>query len=85
MEDAVPEASRRHPEGRVGKVDDPPVPGLSSGERSALKELGYDPLRREIPPRDSLRLLELGLAELSCGRLVLTQAGRVALAKIRDK
>lgn len=84
MEDAVPAGGRRGADGANNNGRDPKIDALSPEERSAIEELGHDPLRRKIAARDSLRLLELGLAELACGRLVLTQAGRTVLAKIRE-
>ena len=57
---------------------------LSAAERSALREMGRDPVRRRIPSAQALRLLSLGLAELSCGRLELTDAGRGALSALRS-
>lgn len=57
---------------------------LSSEEKQALRELGRDPKRRTVPTPQALRLLSLGLAELSCGRLVLTTIGRRALAVVRE-
>lgn len=55
---------------------------LSSEERLALGELGHDQSRGGIPAPQALRLLCLGLAELACGRLVLTKTGRHALAAL---
>ncbi len=58
---------------------------LSAEEKSALRELDYDPIRRRLPSAQALRLLSLGLAELSCGRLALTGAGKGALAALRTR
>lgn len=57
---------------------------LSAEERAALEELVHDPPRRAIASRHTYRLLELGLAELWCGRPVLTRAGISAVAVARD-
>lgn len=57
---------------------------LSSEEKLALGELGRERTRRAVPTPQALRLLSLGLAELSCGRLVLTRTGRDALAVLRE-
>ena len=56
---------------------------LSAEERSALQDLTFDPPRRPIPRDHALRLLSLGLAELNCGRLMLTRAGRNAVVALR--
>ena len=57
---------------------------LSTEDRAALEELARDPPRRSVPSHEAFRLLELGLAELICGRLVLTRAGISARAVLRD-
>lgn len=57
---------------------------LSSEEKRALGELGREPRRRAVPTPLALRLLSLGLAELSCGRLVLTGTGRDALTVVQQ-
>ena len=57
---------------------------LSAEEKRALRELERDPSRRRLPTRQALRLLALGLAELSRGHLVLTRSGRDALALVRE-
>lgn len=56
---------------------------LTADEKSALEELGHGTLRERIPFSHAERLLALGLAELSLGRLDLTSAGRHALAELR--
>lgn len=53
---------------------------LSQEERSALAALAHDPPRQSVPRYCAARLLHLGLAELDCGRLLLTVAGRQAVA-----
>jgi len=55
---------------------------LSSDERSALKDLGQPLARHRVRPSDALRLVSLGLAQMSDGRLVLTEAGRRTFAAI---
>lgn len=55
---------------------------LTPEEKSALKELGHYLTRHRVPPSGGLRLVSLGLAKLSYGQLVLTDAGRRALAAI---
>lgn len=58
---------------------------LSPAERRALRlmdELDETPNRRAIPLRHEVRLIDLGLAELACGALGLTAAGRRAVALI---
>ena len=76
-------------------ADDPAPPGmggscasgsqavlqqLSEEERSALAALAHDPPRQSVPRHCAVRLLKLGLADLDCGRLLLTGAGRNAAA-----
>jgi hypothetical protein len=55
---------------------------LASDEQSALKDLGHPLARHRVRPSHALRLVSLGLAQMSDGRLVLTTAGRRALAAI---
>ncbi len=55
---------------------------LSSDERSALKDLGHPLGRHRVRPSHALRLVSLGLAQMSDGHLVLNEAGRRALAAI---
>lgn len=80
-EDTV-EASRRLPDRGADRGD--VIEGLSDEERVAIKELGSEPRRWQVPDEVALRLLRLGLAELLCGRLVLTGDGRRALAAVAD-
>jgi hypothetical protein len=56
---------------------------LSSDEKSALEELDHGPIRPSIPFQHAERLLGLGLAELSLGRLDLTIAGKQMLGMMR--
>lgn len=56
---------------------------LTPDEKSSLETLDRGPLRQRIPFPHAERLLSLGLAELSFGRLDLTSAGRHALAELR--
>lgn len=53
---------------------------LTPDEKGSLEELSHGPLRPSIPFDHAERLLGLGLAELSSGRLDLTIAGRQMLA-----
>ena len=56
---------------------------LTPDEKTSLEELDQGRLRERIPFPIAERLLALGLAELSFGRLDLTSAGRHALAEMR--
>jgi len=56
---------------------------LTPDEKSSLEELDHGPMRDQIPMSHAERLLTLGLAELSFGRLDLTIAGRQLLAVVR--
>lgn len=60
------------------------VKQLSVVDRDALEELSYDPPRSSIASHHAHRFLELGLAELYCGRLILTRDGLTALAAVRE-
>ena len=53
---------------------------LTPDEMSSLEELDHGPMRHSIPFKHEERLMGLGLAELSFGRLDLTLAGRHVLA-----
>ena len=55
---------------------------LSSEERDALRALSRNSRQARNSTKLALRLLSLGLAELSCGRLALTPAGRSVLASV---
>ncbi len=55
---------------------------LSDGEQASLKILCANPCVREIPANHVDRLLELGFAEVNCGDLGPTGAGRVAMRRI---
>ena len=55
---------------------------LTSGEKSSLEELDHGPIGHSIPFQHAERLIGLGLAELSLGRLDLTLAGRQVLAEM---
>lgn len=55
---------------------------LSSEERDALRALGRNSRQSLNSTKLALRLLSLGLAELSCGRLAPTPAGRSVLASM---
>jgi len=56
---------------------------LTPDERNSLEELDHGPMRPSIPFDHAERLMGLGLAELCCGRLDLTAAGRHVLAEVR--
>ena len=56
---------------------------LTADEISSLEELDHGPMRPSIPFQHAERLMTLGLAELSCGRLDLTFAGKQSLAMMR--
>ena len=57
---------------------------LTADEKSSLEELDRGPIRPSIPFQHAERLLTLGFAELSFGRLDLTIAGKQSLAALRD-
>ena len=59
------------------------VDKLTPGEKSSLEELDHGPMRHPIPFNHEERLMGLGLAELSFGRLDLTRAGKHVLAELR--
>ncbi len=54
---------------------------LTLDEKSSLEELDHGPMRPSIPFPHAERLITLGLAELSSGRLDLTIAGKQLLAE----
>ena len=56
---------------------------LTADEKSSLEELDHGPMRPSIPFRHAERLMTLGFAELSFGRLDLTIAGKQSLAVMR--
>ena len=56
---------------------------LSPDEKCSLEELEHGPMRPSIPFNHAERLITLGLAELSLGRLDLTIAGKQTLGAIR--
>jgi len=56
---------------------------LTTDEKSSLEELDQGPIRGRIPFQHAERLIGLGLAELTLGRLDLTLAGRHVLAEMR--
>ena len=56
---------------------------LTQDEKSSLEELDHGPMRPSIPFQHAERLMTLGLAELSFGRLDLTSAGKQSLANLR--
>ncbi len=56
---------------------------LTPGEKTSLEELDHGPMRLSIPFNHEERLMGLGLAELSLGRLDITLAGRHVLAEMR--
>lgn len=56
---------------------------LTQDEMSSLEELDHGPMRPSIPFGHAERLITLGLAELSAGRLDLTIAGKQILSGTR--
>ena len=52
---------------------------LSEGEQASLRKLCSGARSRDIPNEHAEKLLDLGLAEVHCGDLGPTGAGRVAL------
>ena len=59
------------------------VDKLTPGEKTSLEVLDHGPMRHSIPFNHEERLMGLGLAELSFGRLDLTMAGKHVLAEMR--
>lgn len=57
---------------------------LTQEDRDAIEQLAQDSPRRTISSQQAFRLLELGLAELICGHLILTREGITARAVLRD-
>ena len=55
---------------------------LTPGEKSSLKQVGGGPNRPSIPFQHAERLITLGLAELSLGRLDLTIPGKQILGAL---
>jgi len=79
------ESSHVHRHNRNGRpTHEELIRALSAEERAALEVLAGDPWRRPMSSHQAYQLLKLGLAELSCGRLVLTSTGITALAVLRD-
>jgi hypothetical protein len=58
---------------------------LTPDEKSSLEELNHGPMRASIPFQHAERLITLGLAELSSGRLDLTIAGKQLLAECQRR
>lgn len=58
---------------------------LTPEERGAVAELGQAAPGRTIPFGMAERLISLGLAELGCGGLDLTVAGRQVLDSMRGR
>ncbi len=58
---------------------------LTPDEKSSLEELNHGPMRPSIPFQHAERLITLGLAELSSGRLELTIAGKQLLAECQRR
>lgn len=59
------------------------VNSLSESERASLKKLCNSMSSRDIPDDHANRLLDLGLAEVNCGDLGPTGAGRAALRSVK--
>ncbi len=55
---------------------------LSPEEKAALKDLSHYLTQHRVPPSKRLRLISLGLASVSEGKVVLTGVGRRALAAL---
>ena len=55
------------------------VKSLTPDEQASLRKLCGCERNREIPGDHALKLLDLGLAELNCGDLGPTGAGRLAI------
>ena len=70
-------------DGERGYTHEELIRQLSADDRDALENLGHEPFPRSPRSQQALRLLKLGLAELSSGRLVLTRTGLTALAVVR--
>ncbi len=58
---------------------------LTVDEKSSLEELDHGPMRPSIPFHDAERLITLGLAELSSGRLELTISGKHLLLECQRR
>jgi len=58
---------------------------LTPDEKSSLEELNHGLMRPSIPFRHAERLITLGLAELSSGRLDSTIAGKQLLAECQRR
>ncbi len=58
---------------------------LTPDEKSSLEELNHGPMRPSIPFLHAERLITLGLAELSSGRLDLSIAGTHLLAECQRR
>ena len=55
---------------------------LSEGEQASLKQLCVNANGRDIPNDHAEKLLDLGFAEVCCGDLGPTGAGRVAMRQL---
>lgn len=55
---------------------------LSEGEQASLKQLCANANGRDIPNDHADKLLDLGFAEVCCGDLGPTGAGRVAMRQL---
>ena len=55
---------------------------LSESEQASLKKLCSTACGRDIPTDHAEKLLDLGLAEVNCGDLGPTSAGRIALRSV---
>ena len=52
---------------------------LTMSERGSLSYIGSGPVRDRVPTHHATKLFQLGLAEVSCGRVELTPMGRRAV------
>jgi hypothetical protein len=58
---------------------------LNLSECESLSYVGTGPVRDRLPTTHATKLLKLGLAELSCGRIELTPMGRRAILKLPQR
>lgn len=61
------------------------VSKLTTPECKSLLLVGTGPTREPVPFKHSLKLIDLGLVEVNCGRVALTPAGNRALRMVTDR
>lgn len=66
------------------KVSDA-VGKLRQSEVQSLAYIGTGPIRDRVPNHHASKLIELGLAEVSCGRLEHTPMGRRAVLRVDQR